>query len=85
VALEQGAALARPLPSFFLPCGTWDVLLDDTHRLARALERSGHKSTEAREYLRGPHAFHAFVFTRAARACWRDTFDFLARAGVAPR
>jgi acetyl esterase len=78
-ALERGAALERPLPPFFLPCGTWDSLVDDTRRMLAALHAAGSKSSEAREYPRGPHAFHAFMLTPQARRCWKDTFTFLAR------
>lgn len=79
VALEGEDAPARALPPFFLPCGTWDVLLGDSHRLHAALVRRGQKDSEVREYPRGPHAFHAFVVTPQARRCWKDTFAFLER------
>ena len=35
--LERGHAPERPLPPFFAPCGTWDVLIDDTRRLATSV------------------------------------------------
>jgi acetyl esterase len=79
VALERNGPPVRPLPPFFLPCGTWDVLLGDSHRLHAALVRQGSTMSEVREYPRGPHAFHAFVVTPQARACWKDTFAFLDR------
>ncbi|MCC6336961.1 MAG: alpha/beta hydrolase [Myxococcales bacterium] len=79
VALEREDAPARPLPPFFLPCGTWDVLLGDSRRLHAALLKQGSTASEVREYRRGPHAFHAFVVTPQARACWKDTFAFLER------
>ncbi|MEW5739207.1 MAG: alpha/beta hydrolase [Myxococcota bacterium] len=79
VALERDEAPARPLPPFFLPCGTWDVLLGDSRRLHAALVGRGSESSEVREYPRGPHAFHAFVLMPQARACWKDTFAFLDR------
>lgn len=78
---ERGDRPHRPLPPFFLPCGTWDALLDDTRRLHSALRALGVRSREE-EYARGPHAFHAFVFTPAARRCWRDTFGFLEAEGL---
>ena len=77
VALERGEKPERPLPPFFLPCGSWDVLKEDSVRLAAALNRLGGRA-EARIYPRGPHAFHAFVFTPSALKCWRDTFEFMA-------
>ncbi len=75
---EREAALARPLPPFFLTCGTADPMLDDTRRLHAALVARGGAS-EARYYPGEPHAFHALVFRESARRCWRDTFDFLDR------
>lgn len=77
VALERGEAPARPLPPFFVPCGAWDILRHDSTRLAAAITRLGGRA-EARIYPRGPHAFHAFVFTPSALRCWRDTFEFMA-------
>jgi acetyl esterase len=76
VILERGAPPARPLPPFFLPVGTKDPLLDDTRRLSRALDALGIKN-EARYYPGEMHAFHAFVFRKAAREAWRDSFAFL--------
>jgi acetyl esterase len=76
--LEQAGAPDRPLPPFFAFCGTWDMLIHDTQRLAVALDRLG-VPHEVRYYPRGLHGFHAFVFDPNARQCWRDTFDFLSR------
>lgn len=77
IGFERLQKTERKLPPFFLPCGTWDMLLDDSHRLAAQLKRLGSESSEAREYPRGPHAFHAFVLTPSALRCWKDTFSFL--------
>lgn len=74
--LERGAEPDRPLPPFFVPVGTRDVLLDDTRRLKAALDRLG-VTCEARFYEGEVHAFHAMVFRRAARKCWGDMFRFL--------
>ncbi len=79
VALERAETPERPLPPFFAPVGTWDVLIDDTRRLATALSRLGARC-EARYYPRGFHAFHGFVFTPSARQCWREAFGFLNEA-----
>ena len=76
VLLERGDAPARPLPAFFLPCGTKDPLLDDTRRLAKALSALGVKN-EMQLYPGEPHAFHAFVWRRNAKDQWRHTFRFL--------
>lgn len=78
---ERGERPARSLPPVFLPCGTWDHLMDDSRRLHRALIDAGGVS-KLGEYPRGPHAFHAFVMTPSARACWRDTFTFLREHGA---
>lgn len=78
---EQGRAPDRELPAFFIPVGTRDPLLDDTRRLHTALKRMGAK-TETAEYDGEHHAFHAFIFKRAALQCWQDTFSFLERHGV---
>lgn len=76
--LERGEPPARPLPPFFTAVGTRDPVLDDTRRLKLALDRMG-VPCEARYYSGEPHAFHALVFRKNARACWRATFDFLER------
>jgi len=79
--LERGEAPARPLPPFFAPVGAWDPLRPDNDRLAAALRALGARC-EAPVYPGSGHAFHAFVFRKQARRCWRDTFAFLARVGV---
>lgn len=66
----------RELPPFFAPVGTRDPLIDDTQRLARALNALD-VPCEARYYPGELHAFHAFVWRKRARECWRDTFRFL--------
>ncbi|MCA9625739.1 MAG: alpha/beta hydrolase fold domain-containing protein, partial [Myxococcales bacterium] len=66
----------RPLPPCFATVGTADPLLDDTRRLGRALEARG-SLAEVRFYPGEIHAFHAFVWRKAARRCWRDTYRFL--------
>lgn len=76
VWLERGEAPARELPPFFLPVGTKDPLLDDTRRLAAALEALG-VTAEPRYYEGGVHAFHAFVMFEQARRVWIDKFAFL--------
>ena len=68
----------RPLPAFFAPVGTRDPLLDDTRRLAQALDALG-VPCEARYYPGGIHAFHALVWDPVARRCWRDALAFLDR------
>lgn len=76
VFFERHAAPNRPLPAFFLPVGTGDILLDDTRRLARALETLEVPNV-ARYYSGEAHAFHAFVWRPQARDCWKEKFSFL--------
>ncbi len=82
VVLERGEKPTRPLPPFFIPCGTADPILDDTRRLARALDELG-VSNEARYYPGEPHAFHALPMRKPAQECWRHKFEFLHRHGLA--
>lgn len=76
LVLERGERPARPLPPFYAPCGTRDPLLDDTRRLARALEQLG-VPCEVSIHPGEVHAFHAFVWRREAQICWARTFAFL--------
>jgi acetyl esterase len=76
--IERGDKPERPLPPFFAAVGTADPVLDDTRRLEAALARAG-VPAEVHYYPREPHAFHALVFRKHARACWKATFAFLDR------
>jgi len=76
--IEGDQAPARPLPPHFLPVGTKDPLLDDSRRMAAALDARG-VPCEARYYPGELHAFQAIVWRKAARRCWRDAFAFLHR------
>jgi acetyl esterase len=76
VFLEQGHTPTRPLPPFFLICGTKDPILDDTRRLHAALVEKK-VDAEMKIYPGGIHAFHALLWKDDARACWRDHFEFL--------
>jgi len=78
IMFERGDRPVRPLPAFFIPVGTKDPLLDDTRRLERALKQLDVPCAAA--YYPGEiHAFHALVWRKAARRCWRDTFGFIDR------
>jgi acetyl esterase len=77
--LERKHTLHRPLPSFFVPCGGADPIVDDSRRLAQALDAAG-VHHEARYYDGEIHAFHALWWREQARRCWVDTHDFLSRA-----
>lgn len=74
---ESNAETVRDIPPFFIPCGTYDPLLVDTIRLAKALRARGVDAEDA--HYKGVHAFHAFVFRPEARRCWNDTHAFLER------
>ena len=50
--------------------------MSDTRRLGAAMRRFDVPS-DAPIYPRAHHAFHAFVWQRAARACWEDMTGFL--------
>ncbi|HEX9104529.1 MAG TPA: alpha/beta hydrolase [Polyangia bacterium] len=76
--VERGDRPERPLPPFFAAVGTADPILDDTRRLKAALDQAG-VDNEVHYYPREPHAFHALVFRKSARDCWRATFRFLER------
>lgn len=76
--LERPQGWERPLPPFFIPIGTRDPVLDDSRRLAAALQAQGVQA-ELRYYQGEVHAFHAFLWRERARQCWRDKFAFLAR------
>lgn len=73
---ERTQAPDRPLPAFFLPVGTRDILLDDTRRLGAALTKMGVPNRTC--YYPGEvHAFHAFSWREQAKRCWQDQFEFL--------
>ncbi len=76
--LEASRTPERALPPFFSAVGTRDPLLDDTRRLAAALEQLETPS-ETHVYPGELHAFHAFVWREQARDFWSRLFDFLAR------
>jgi acetyl esterase len=78
-ARSPSPGMERPLPPFFAPVGTRDPLLDDTRRLEKALGVL-QVPCEARYYPDEIHAFHALVWRRQARLCWRDALAFLDRA-----
>ncbi len=76
--LESDVQPVHPLPPMFAPVGTADPLLDDTRRLAKALEKRG-VVCDVHYYPGELHAFHALVFRKNARLCWQDTYRFLER------
>jgi len=79
--LEGDARPVRPLPPIFASVGDQDPLLDDTLRLAFALDDLG-ADREARVYERQGHAFQLFTWRREAKRSWNETFDFLRDRGL---
>ncbi len=78
VCIIEQEAPERALPPAFLAVGGWDPLREDNRRMAQALSARGGEVVE-RTYPRQIHAFHAFVFRKPARQCWREMLDFVAR------
>ena len=76
VFLERGREPDRPLPPFYACVGTKDPLIDDTRRLGAALE-SLKVPYQVAIYPNEVHAFHALLWRRVARDCWRQQFRFL--------
>jgi acetyl esterase len=76
LVFERGEKPDRPLPPCFATVGTADPLLDDTRRLGAALDRAG-VPNEVIFYPREVHAFHAMIWRKSARRCWKDSFRFL--------
>jgi acetyl esterase len=74
--LERGETPARPLPRYFVGCGTKDVLLDDSRRLKAALDRTG-ATCKLVVYPGELHAFNAFVWRDAAKDYWNQCHGFL--------
>ena len=76
VCIIEAEAPTRPLPPAFLPVGGWDPLQVDNERMATALSAHGAEVT-SRLYPREIHAFHALLFRKQARQCWREMLDFV--------
>jgi acetyl esterase len=75
---ESPPPTARPLPPFFIACGTADPLLLDSRKLHAILDSRGVPS-ELSIHPREIHGFNAMVWRRQARAKWRSAFRFLSR------
>jgi acetyl esterase len=77
--LAAGAtAGSRPLPPFFIACGTADPLLIDSKKLHAILEGRGVPSTLS-IHPGEIHGFNAMVWRPEARAMWKAAFKFLSR------
>ena len=74
--IELAGAPDRPMPPVFVPCGTSDPIVQDSVRLAAALEEKG-ITVDHKLYDQGIHAFHAVVWHPLAAECWDDHENFL--------
>jgi acetyl esterase len=76
VCIIEQHAPTRPLPPAFLPVGGADPLKEDNRRMAQALQD---RSVDAVEklYPGEPHAFHALIFRKQARQCWKEMLQFI--------
>ena len=72
---EKGMIPERPIPPFFLPVGGGDPLCSDSLRMQVALQQLGVDAV-TKVYGRELHAFHAFIWRKEARNCWRDMIEF---------
>ena len=80
--LESDTPSVRPLPPFFIPAAGRDPLREDSLRLEGAL-RAREVEATCEIYPGEMHAFHALIWRKHARACWRQTLRFARRcAGI---
>jgi acetyl esterase len=80
--LEDGYVAERPLPPFFIDCGTRDPLLNQSRRLAKALEAAA-TSAELLVVPGGIHAYDALGTPAQQRQKWEAVTRFLDRLDVA--
>ena len=73
--LEESTPTERPFPPCFIPVGGADSLAQDSIRLANALKKRNVNAT-TKVYPNRGHAFHAYIWLKQARQCWRDMFAF---------
>lgn len=76
--LESNATPARPFPTVYAMCGTHDILLDDTRRLEKNLNKKGLRNV-VRYFPKQGHAFHLLGLSPQAMIFWRENLAFLAR------
>lgn len=69
---------ARPLPPFFIACGTADPLLIDSKKLYAALRSRG-VMAELTVHPGEIHGFNAMLWRPEARRMWRAAYRFLLR------
>jgi len=80
--LEDGYLAERPLPPFFIDCGTRDPLLNQSRRLAKALE-AAETSAELLVVPGGIHAYDAIGTPAQKLQKWGAVAAFLDRLDVA--
>lgn len=76
VLLEELAPPARPIPPFFVTCGTKDPLLPHSRRLKDVLDRMG-VPCELLVHPGEVHGYDAFLWRQAAQDKWRRAHQFL--------
>lgn len=78
--------LTRSFPPTFVFCGTKDILLEDTERLAARLKQLN-VPVKCGIYDGEMHVFHAFLWRPNARRCWYEQREFLKQyiQGLTPR
>ncbi len=76
VILESESPTERSLPPFLVSVGTRDPLLDDSRRLAAALQRRAVRC-DLHIHPGQVHAFQAFATMPEARKSWRAAYGFL--------
>jgi acetyl esterase len=81
--VEGLGALPETFPQVLVPVGANDPVLDDSTRLAAALERLGRPGT-LRVYPKAPHALYALPFHAQYERCWADLAGFLSTQGADP-
>ncbi|HVU01648.1 MAG TPA: alpha/beta hydrolase fold domain-containing protein [Polyangiaceae bacterium] len=74
---------ARPLPPFFIACGTADPLLLDSRKLHAILESRGVRN-DLSIHEGEIHGFNAMIWRKEARSMWRGAYAFLAREVPVP-
>jgi acetyl esterase/lipase len=80
--LEDGYVAERPLPPFFIDCGTRDPLLNQSRRLAKALQEAA-TSAELLVVPGGIHAYDALGTPAQQLQKWEAVTRFLDRLDVA--
>lgn len=78
LVLVETKRMERPLPPTYILCGTADLLHGDSERLDAALDKLG-VDHEFHSQQGGVHAYHALVWTEAAKLTWSNQRRFLAK------